>query len=321
MGLKGDDDLYGGAGDDLISGDAGIDFIEGHQGLDELKGDAGRDRFLFSGTNFGIGRITDFNAAQDFIAIDVANYNSPNDFHNFGLKNASFIEATQFHIGTGATLASHRFIYNRSNGALFFDQDGSGAAAQVQIAILSPNLNLTHHNFFAFNQLPQLDNIERLLPPTVPQGSSSNDTLWGSDRGETMNGFGGNDTLLGGDGNDYLSGGAGADLNKGGAGSDYIEGGTGNDWLWGSTGRNILVSNAGADGFVLERGQGQQRILDFKNNQDVLGLTRGIKFRKLDIDQRGRNTIISLNGDRLAILVGVRADQITAADFTPAPVG
>jgi Ca2+-binding RTX toxin-like protein len=40
-------------------------------------------------------------------------------------------------LGTAAADTSDRFIYNQSTGALFFDSDGTGAIAQVQIATLT----------------------------------------------------------------------------------------------------------------------------------------------------------------------------------------
>jgi Ca2+-binding RTX toxin-like protein len=51
--------------------------------------------------------------------------------------------ATQFVLGTTALDANDRFIYNRTTGALFFDLDGNGATAQVQIATLNslPSIN------------------------------------------------------------------------------------------------------------------------------------------------------------------------------------
>lgn len=45
------------------------------------------------------------------------------------------ISAGQFRLGSAAGDANERFIYNTS-GSLFFDVDGTGSAAQVQIATL-----------------------------------------------------------------------------------------------------------------------------------------------------------------------------------------
>jgi Ca2+-binding RTX toxin-like protein len=60
--------------------------------------------------------------------------------------NLGGLTAAQFTIGAAAQDASDRFIYNSQTGALFFDLDGSGAAAQVQIATLSTGLAMTHQN-------------------------------------------------------------------------------------------------------------------------------------------------------------------------------
>ncbi|NEP56688.1 MAG: hypothetical protein F6K31_06640 [Symploca sp. SIO2G7] len=56
--------------------------------------------------------------------------------------------ADAFTIGSAATKASDRFIYNDTTGALFFDPDGTGALAQVQFAQLSGGVALTHSDIF-----------------------------------------------------------------------------------------------------------------------------------------------------------------------------
>ena len=43
----------------------------------------------------------------------------------------------EFGFGTKATTASQHLIYNSGTGALFYDADGLGGAAQVQIAALT----------------------------------------------------------------------------------------------------------------------------------------------------------------------------------------
>ena len=40
-------------------------------------------------------------------------------------------------IGTKATTADHHIVYNSTSGALYYDADGVGGAAQIQIATLS----------------------------------------------------------------------------------------------------------------------------------------------------------------------------------------
>lgn len=61
-----------------------------------------------------------------------------------GLVVGAAIASSQFLLGSAATTASHRFLYDRNNGALFFDQDGTGAIAKVQFATLNTGLSLTN---------------------------------------------------------------------------------------------------------------------------------------------------------------------------------
>lgn len=131
----------------------------------------------------------------------------------------------------------------------------------------------------------------------------------------------GNDILTGTDNNDVLAGGGGNDVLKGGDGRDRLLGGNGQDVLWGGTGNNVLIGGKGQDIFVLEPGAGRSVIQDFRDRQDKLGLLPGMNFRNLDIEQRGNRTIISMGNDVLAILRGVKENQITAADFTRVPIG
>lgn len=52
-----------------------------------------------------------------------------------------------FHVGSAAADASDRIIYDSATGALYYDPDGTGAAAQVRIANLSPGLSLSAGTF------------------------------------------------------------------------------------------------------------------------------------------------------------------------------
>jgi len=47
------------------------------------------------------------------------------------------IAPNQFVLGSVATTANHRFIYNQNTGSFFFDADGSGRASQILIAQFS----------------------------------------------------------------------------------------------------------------------------------------------------------------------------------------
>ncbi|HEY9646574.1 MAG TPA: hypothetical protein V6C88_09405 [Chroococcidiopsis sp.] len=218
-------------------------------------------------------------------------------------------------IGARAADGSDRFIYNQNTGALFFDADGSGGGAQIQIATLSTNLNLSSGNFYAYRDA-QANDVKNLTGPLQNGtgnggGNGSNGSNGGGGNGgnppssgtpgnDMLTGNGGSDTLLGLGGNDMLTGSGGNDILKGGAGNDTIRGGVGNDLIWGGLGRDIIA---------LEYGPGRDVIRDFNPNGDKLGLTPGLSYGQLEIEQRGRNVVISDGRDQMAVLIGVKLSQ------------
>ncbi|NES00417.1 MAG: calcium-binding protein [Symploca sp. SIO1B1] len=133
------DQLIGDAGDNTLYGEDGNDTLLGGAGDDLLEGGIGADIFGFSSPNQGIDTITDFNSTQgDLIQI------SANGFG--GGLTIGTLDIDQFTIGSAATQASDRFIYNDTTGALFFDPDGTGALAQIQFAQLSGGVALTNND-------------------------------------------------------------------------------------------------------------------------------------------------------------------------------
>jgi Ca2+-binding RTX toxin-like protein len=138
-GSIGDDVLLGGDGKDTLSGNDGDDLIVGGAEDDLLTGGEGEDRFYFETPNEGIDTITDFNVSEDLIEVSGQNFGSD-------LVVGDVIDSTQFRIGSAAADSSDRFIYNSSDGALFFDADGNGSLAPIQIATLTIGLELTHEN-------------------------------------------------------------------------------------------------------------------------------------------------------------------------------
>lgn len=127
----GNDTLVGGKGNDNLSGNDNSDTLTGGSGADNFRFSFVVDGGIFDTYNDGIDTITDF-VADDTIVISQAGF-------NFGA-----ISPEQFVIGTTATTANHRFIYNQNSGALSFDTDGIGNNTQVQFAILSPGLVMTN---------------------------------------------------------------------------------------------------------------------------------------------------------------------------------
>lgn len=129
--------ISGRGGNDSLTGGTGNDTLVGGLGNDTLTGGTGSDRFSFYSTNDKIDRLTDFSVVDDTIAVSAAGFGG-------GLVAGATITAAQFKLGTGATTANHRFIYDSTNGQLFVDQDGTGAIAKIQIATLSTGLAMTN---------------------------------------------------------------------------------------------------------------------------------------------------------------------------------
>lgn len=140
-GNSGNNTLNGGAGTDTLLGGNGNDILIGGTGNDTLTGGAGSDRFTFNSRSEGIDRITDFRVVDDTIVVFAAGFGG-------GLVAGSAIAASQFRLGSAATTSSHRFLYDQSTGALFFDQDGTGAIAKTQFATLNTGLALTNADIF-----------------------------------------------------------------------------------------------------------------------------------------------------------------------------
>lgn len=140
-GLAGNDIIAGDTGNDTLIGDTGNDFLAGSRGRDVLTGGAGTDGFAFTASNEGIDRIVDFTVNTDFIGIAATQFGG-------GLRSNTFLAPTQFVLGATARDTNDRFIYNRTNGALFFDRDGTGAIAQVQLATFNSGLALTNTSIF-----------------------------------------------------------------------------------------------------------------------------------------------------------------------------
>jgi Ca2+-binding RTX toxin-like protein len=82
--------------------------------------------------------ITDYTVADDTIRLE-------NAFMP-GLATGT-LAASAFRVGTAATDASDRIMYNDDTGGLFFDKDGVGGAAQVRFATLDADLAMSNAEF------------------------------------------------------------------------------------------------------------------------------------------------------------------------------
>jgi serralysin len=141
FGQYADDVLFGGAGEDLLYGHHGADVLKGGEGADLLDGGAGADRFVFD-ASLGAGNvdtIVGFAPIHDTIELDI---------DVFTEVNSGVLDADAFIIGSSAADGEDRIIYDSATGALYYDEDGLGGAAQIQFATLSPGLALTQNDLF-----------------------------------------------------------------------------------------------------------------------------------------------------------------------------
>ena len=134
--------LTGNASGNNLRGNNGSNILNGSDGDDELTGLGGADSFLFDtalSEAFNLDIVTDFNVADDTIMLDDDIFSS-----SLGLGN---ISAGELVIGAAALDANDRIIYNSGTGALYYDSDGVGGAAQIQFAQMSTGLALTNLDF------------------------------------------------------------------------------------------------------------------------------------------------------------------------------
>jgi Ca2+-binding RTX toxin-like protein len=264
-GMRGDDIIWTGSGDDLLSGGAGNDTLRGGTGNDVFL----FDRALNAATNVDL--IVDFQVGAleaDKIWLDVS---------IFTALSVGDLDSVFFTIGTAATDALDRVIYDSATGALYYDADGLGGASQIKFAQLT-EANYGSHPALSFSDFKVVDmtdtvvvgsgtdrvqddapttststDTENLFGTGAPiNGTQYDDEIIGKSGDDVINGLGGNDTISGGDGNDIIDGGEGIDFIFGDAGDDILRGGGspysnpmlgGVDWLFGGDGNDILYGS------------------------------------------------------------------------------
>ncbi len=230
---------YGGDGNDTIRGgrstelfgDAGNDvLVHGDAGAD-MTGGSGSDRFTFEEAG-SFTRIRDFASGTDEIVLDATSMGALGTSGNFAPTDE------RFHAGATAAEGDDRVIWNASTGQLWYDADGSGSGAALEIATLQAGAALI---------ATDIEVINGSAPPPPPSGGQ---TVSGTSAPETLTGGTGNDTISGGAGSDRLFGLDGNDSLLGGTEADNMFGDNGNDWLDGDAGQDRVTGGAGADSFV-----------------------------------------------------------------------
>jgi Ca2+-binding RTX toxin-like protein len=137
-GAAGDDYLAGWGGHDTLLGGTGQDSLLGGEGRDQLSGGAGADRFVLKDLAVGgWDTITDFAVGEDLLVLD------PTVF----VRLAEGVQPGHFRWGLAALDADDFLLYNPATGALFYDADGLGGAAGVQILLMGNKAALNSASF------------------------------------------------------------------------------------------------------------------------------------------------------------------------------
>ena len=144
QGSTGADVLIGGAGDDVFFGEENDDTMYGGAGNDWLQGNSGNNAYVFD-TALNATTNVDTIASFSKVAGDTDQIWLDNDIF-LAIGTVGVLDANAFYAGTAANDASDRIIYDSATGALYYDEDGTGAIAQTQIAIIGASTHPTMSN-------------------------------------------------------------------------------------------------------------------------------------------------------------------------------
>lgn len=135
--------LTGTAGNDKLSGSGGADRIGGGAGSDKLTGGGGADLFVFDTLVAGSSdRIADFSVSQgDVLLFDGTVFAALAG----GMTSDNVVIAAK----AQAREPDHHLLLSTRGGKLFYDADGSGPGAAIQIAGIKGNLSVIDASHFA----------------------------------------------------------------------------------------------------------------------------------------------------------------------------
>lgn len=167
--------ISSGAGNDKVTTGSGNDLINSGAGADILKGGAGSDMFVFDNlATGGYDTIKDFAAVKDLIQLDTSVFNAL----------SGGISANNFAAAASTPTAQDMddfLLFERDTGALYYDADGNGVGAPVQIALLQGSkLDGFDHN----NLLPYTD-YSSSGPGSVYTMTSPGDTFYVGSPGDS----------------------------------------------------------------------------------------------------------------------------------------
>jgi Ca2+-binding RTX toxin-like protein len=142
------DVFKGGKYNDVLGGGLGNDKLWGGLGKDTLTGGKGKDTFVF---NTKLNKKTNLDKITDYVVKDDAIWLENKIFTKLGKKGTEAKPAKlnkKFFSLDSAKDKDDTLIYDSKKGKLFYDVDGSGSKAAVEIATLKKGLKMTAAEFF-----------------------------------------------------------------------------------------------------------------------------------------------------------------------------
>ena len=131
-GNAGANTLLGKAGADKLYGRDGNDTLNGGAGKDLLDGGNGADLFLFDQSGqANVDTIVKFEKGSDKLGLSLA------FFRGLAGSAESALNAEAFYSGSAAHDSTDRIIFDKATKTVFYDSDGNGSAAQVEVAVLT----------------------------------------------------------------------------------------------------------------------------------------------------------------------------------------
>lgn len=340
--------LVGGDGDDALVGSAGVDLMNGGQGFDRMFGGEGDD------TMFGAGGINiyDGGGGNDVMRPNFLNFENQvilagpgNDvggggevrdwlYGGDGADTLSGAGGEDFLVGeTGADVLSGE----AGDDVIFGGEGGDTINGGLGIDYIYGEAGddvIDGGSGLSVGLLSGGEGNDRISAGVGTEGPA---VIWGDGGNDTGIGGGaadyfimdiGNDSVDAGLGNDILIMGAGDDVALGGGGDDLIFGGAGTNIYDGGAGANYHILEAGAvDTIVVRPSDGIQYVYGFEPGAgpDVVRITGGSNLTSFaalqnagaiqDLNATLGFTQISVGGTGRVMLMGIAANQLTAADF------
>lgn len=132
-GMEGHDVIYGNEDDDRIEGNEGNDRMDGGTGSDTLRGGDGSDQYQFSNLPAGTKDTIQYFQEVDTIAFKKTVFTGLGTTLTAGEFKSV---ATTAGVARSQLDADDRLIFVRGTETLWYDRDGNGAAAAVEIAFV-----------------------------------------------------------------------------------------------------------------------------------------------------------------------------------------